>query len=94
MMGVGNRLFEKDHDFICEGDTELIAINNGGAAFLLVYTLFLLSFSVMIWFVFYKIPDLYGLIPKRAVKLDLKNNQQHPSDDIAASLISLSKEDE
>jgi hypothetical protein len=64
LMGIGNVLMERDHDFICENQTELLSINNAGAAFLLLYTLFMLSFSIMIWFIFYKLPDIYSLIHK------------------------------
>jgi hypothetical protein len=66
MMGIGNALFQQDHDFICNVGTDLVATNNGGAFFLLLYSIFLFSFTLMIWYAFYKIPDNYGLISKRS----------------------------
>lgn len=56
-------------DFICDADNEITPLSNKGAAFLLVYTLLLLTFSLMIWFVLYKIPDRHGLISKRGERL-------------------------
>lgn len=43
----------------------LLALNNEGALFLLIYSLLLLAFTAMVWFVLYKIPDRLGLISKR-----------------------------
>ncbi len=37
--------------------------------FLLVYTLLLLSFSLTIWLVLYKIPDRHGLISRTSERL-------------------------
>lgn len=64
MMNIGNYLFAIDDDFKCDEETQIIITSNGGAAFFFVYTLLVFAFSFMIWLVFYKIPDHYGLISK------------------------------
>jgi|LauGreDrversion4_2_1035121.scaffolds.fasta_scaffold278298_1 hypothetical protein len=48
-----------------------LALNNEGAFFLMIYTLLLLAFSIMIWFVLYKIPDRHGMISKRQERLEV-----------------------
>lgn len=49
-------------------------MSNGGAGYLFFYSIILLSFSFMIWYVLYIIPDVHGLITKRhgkeAIALD------------------------
>ena len=60
----GNILFLEDADFYCLNNNIVIPTNNGGASFLLGYSLHLLMFSLMLWVVFYKIPSKYGLISK------------------------------
>jgi hypothetical protein len=64
MMAIGNALFEDNKDFVCIEVVEVIPLNNSGATYLLFYTLLMLLFSFMMWCVFYKIPDNYGLIYK------------------------------
>lgn len=53
-------------------------MNNVGASFLLAYTLILLGFSAMVWYVLYKLPEKHGLISKRnnkeAISLDPKGS--------------------
>lgn len=71
--------------------TALIAINNSGAMFLMIYSLLLLSFTLMIWYAFYKIPDNYGLISKRTKHLSLKSKEL--TDTYVENLINVSKED-
>lgn len=71
--------------------TDLKAINNSGAMFLLIYSLLLLSFTLMIWYAFYKIPDNYGLISKRTKHLSLKSKEL--TDTYVENLINVSKED-
>lgn len=64
-MPVGNALFDSERDFKCvETNNNLIVLNNGGAAYLFFYTLDIYLFSFMIWYVFYRIPDNFGLISK------------------------------
>jgi hypothetical protein len=75
-MSIGNSVFNQKKDFDCS-DTEnilrnlfkininFIALNNDGAGLLLVVSLTLYLFSLMIWYVLYKIPDSFGLISKR-----------------------------
>lgn len=42
----------------------VIPSNNGGAGFLLAYSCLLMLYSLMLWFIFYKIPSQFGLISK------------------------------
>lgn len=65
MMTIGNALFEEDKDFYCIDDSTVIASNNSGAGFLLVYCILLISYSLMLWVIFYKLPSSYGLIAIR-----------------------------
>ena len=76
MMTLGDILLSNMVDYKCDGFNEVtrkysyflkynIALNNKGAIFLLVYTVLVLAFSLMIWFVLYKIPDMHGMISKR-----------------------------
>jgi hypothetical protein len=65
MMGIGNILFAEGKDFTCEKESELIAANNAGAAFIFGYSLLILLYSGMLWYVFYHIPSKFGLIYKR-----------------------------
>jgi hypothetical protein len=62
LMVVGNLLFAENLDFACMNGNTVIATNNAGAGFLIAYSFNLIMFSFMIWFVFYKIPEYYGLI--------------------------------
>ena len=41
---------------------------------MLIYSLLLLAFTVMIWFVLYKIPDRLGLISKIKDRLEVNTN--------------------
>ncbi len=92
-MGVGNFLFREGDDFLCMKDTDLIAINNSGAFFLLIYSLLLLSFTLMIWYAFYKIPDNYGFISKVRTNNHLILKSKELTDTYVENLISISKED-
>lgn len=65
MMTIGNELFEEDTDFYCVDDSMVIASNNNGAGFLLIYCILLISYSLMLWVIFYKLPSSYGLIAVR-----------------------------
>lgn len=60
---IGNAVFSLSEDFTCEGDgTVLLPLTNSAAAFVLAQSLIMLSFSVMVLLVFFRIPDSYKLI--------------------------------
>eukprot|EP00347_Sterkiella_histriomuscorum_P022799 403337114 len=69
ILSLGNVLFDSGADFICADNSEVIASNNDGAIFLLFYSILILTFSLTLWFIYYKIPDHFGLVHK--------NNRQH-----------------
>ena len=56
-----------------------LALNNSGATFLLIYSMLLLSFSLMIWYVLYAIPDAHGLIMKGKSSLIVDNKGDNNS---------------
>ena len=62
LMIVGNSLFRKDSDFYCFNDSTVIPESNAGAGYMMVYTILILLYSLMVWFVFYKVPESYKLI--------------------------------
>jgi hypothetical protein len=62
---IGNAVIREDTDFDCRNDSTIVPMNNSGATFLLVQTIILLSFTIMVLLVFYKIPDNFGLIAKK-----------------------------
>ena len=94
LMGVGNHLFVEDRDFTCLNETVLKAANNSGATFLLVYTLFLLSFTLMLWFVFYALPDHFGLISRKLQRLDIKQKDMINDDFVDNLVVDITKEEE
>lgn len=98
MMPVGNALFKKGEDFRCDNDVEVVVMNSAGATYLLIYTLILFAYSFMIWFVFYLIPDRFGLISKRKHKrVDLLNrmtDQIHDDNIILNSIMNVSDADD
>lgn len=54
---LGNLLFDPDRDFLCkENGTVAAPITNGGAIYMLIHSLILLSFSIMVLLVFYVVP--------------------------------------
>lgn len=61
-MIVGNSLFNKDADFYCYNDSTVIPESNAGAGYMLIYSVLILCYSLMVWFVFYKVPERYKLI--------------------------------
>jgi len=76
--------------------------------FLLIYSVLLLAFTLMIWFVLYKIPDLHGLISKRKERLTVnptesmlivqgydpkKENQRHASQALAEFMVMTKEND-
>lgn len=64
-MIIGNALFREDEDFVCIDDSCVLVTNNSGAGFSLVYSVLILSYSIMLLVVFYHFPSKYGLIAKR-----------------------------
>lgn len=81
-MSIGNYLLKYDDSFVCIDDTELLPLDNDGATFLFVYTVFILSFTVMIWLAIYKIPDYYGLITKvRQPRVTLQSSTRKADDE-------------
>ena len=42
----------------------LLSADTSGALFMLFYTLFYFMFSILIWYIFYRIPDKSGMISK------------------------------
>lgn len=73
MMGLGNYLFIEGKDFQCVNESELLAANNQGAAFIFGYSGLILLYSLMLWFVFYLIPAKYGRITRGNVPLRLSS---------------------
>lgn len=68
---IGNLVFKNIPDaFDCIDDgTVLIPLTNGSAAYMLIMSLLLLSFSVMVLLVFYKIPENFGLVATRGRRI-------------------------
>ena len=73
---VANEAFDIGKDFDCIDDTVVVPLTNTGAAFLMVQSILLLSFTVMVLIVFYAIPDRYKLIAKKRKKIR-KVSKQH-----------------
>lgn len=67
---IGNTLSDEE-SFFCYKHFYLIVENSAGAWFLTIYSFFFFSFSLLIWNIFYRLPDSYGLLRKR--KLDVVN---------------------
>lgn len=65
VQGIGNAVIREDTDFDCRDNSVIVPMNNSGATFLLIQTILLLSFTIMVLLVFYKIPDNFGLIAKK-----------------------------
>lgn len=55
--------------FDCYDYVYLIVENADGATFLIIYTIFSFSFSLLIWNIFYRLPKSYGLIKKRRIDI-------------------------
>ena len=63
---LANVLFEPNIEFTCnEGGTVITPNTEAGAVYLLIHSLLVLSFSVMVLLVFFRIPDYYKLVAKR-----------------------------
>ncbi|CDW76431.1 UNKNOWN [Stylonychia lemnae] len=96
MMNLGNYLFEKDHDFYCYDETQIEATSNEGAIFFFVYTMLIQSFSLMIWLVFYKIPDHYGLISKVKETIMIQANRagSYENEALVDNIIQIARDDD
>lgn len=46
----------------------MMSESTSGSIFLLFDDLFLYLFSILIWFIFYRIPDMYGLLGNISAK--------------------------
>lgn len=65
---MGNILFDPDEAFTCEsGGTVIIPKTEAGVIYLLIHSALLLSFSVMVLLVFFRIPDHYRLVAKKGI---------------------------
>jgi len=63
---IGNLAFEPNSDFFCDaGGTVITPKTDLGAIYMLIHSLLLLSFSIMVLLVFFRIPDHYKLVAKR-----------------------------
>jgi len=60
---LGDRLF-KINDFKCHQEHYIIPLNSGAAAFLFAEALMFYLFSVLIWIIFFYLPEKYGMITK------------------------------
>jgi len=68
LIAIGNTLEDEKDLFMCFEDVYLIVIKNKGAWFFICQSLFLFLFSILIWHIFYRLPDSYGLLKKREAK--------------------------
>lgn len=68
---LGDELFEK-HDIDCMDDMIIIPKNNSAASFLLFNSILFFAFSLLIWYIFYSIPEKHGLVSKKKHKISLK----------------------
>eukprot|EP00347_Sterkiella_histriomuscorum_P006135 403353934 len=97
MMSIGNYSLFIDEDFTCTSDSYIQVISDGSAIFFFVYSLLLLAFSFMMWVIFYKIPDHYGLISKTKPDMYIGPDNTRltiDSESIAENIIQISREDD
>lgn len=52
----------------CRLDWYLIPVTNSGSVLMVLHTLYFYAFSILVWYVFYKIPYRHGLIFKRQAR--------------------------
>ena len=71
LIAIGNSLFDDDTSYKCLHNVYLIVNDPIGALYLTFHAIFVFMFSVLIWYLFYRIPEKYGLI-KRMQTEDLK----------------------
>ena len=65
LIAIGNALFDDDRAYKCLFHVYLIVNNAEGAWYLICHSIFVFLFSLLIWFIFYRIPDKYGLLKKK-----------------------------
>jgi hypothetical protein len=66
-IAIGNAIFDYHEAFRCIDDVYLIVEDPYGAAYLLFHAFFVFAFSLLIWNIFYRLPDSYGLLKKKVV---------------------------
>ena len=62
LIAIGNSLFIDDTSYKCIKSVYLIVNDGLGAAYLLCHSIFVFMFSLLIWYIFYRIPEKYGLL--------------------------------
>jgi hypothetical protein len=67
---LGN-IFYEQKNFICMFDHYLIVTTNWGAFYLTLHSSFFFLFAIMIWDIFYRLPNVYGLIISKVDKKSL-----------------------
>jgi len=92
LMMIGNNLLWKESDFICINKRTLMANSNTGAAFMMLYSCLILIYSMAIWFVFYKVPEIYKLISKTRDPLSMNIQYESIQEAMVESLMQISKE--
>ena len=65
-----------DEDVLCIQDEYLLALTNKGSFYLLVYSLTVLIYSFVMWYIFYHLPSNYKLVAynrmgEERVKVDI-----------------------
>ncbi|CDW76323.1 UNKNOWN [Stylonychia lemnae] len=62
LLFVGNVIHSQGEIFICTKSWYMMSESPEGSVFILVDYIFLYLFSILIWFIFYRLPDKYGLL--------------------------------
>lgn len=57
-----------ENTFLCVTTWYMISVTKAGSVFLLFHNLFLYLFSILIWYIFYRIPQKYGLLGHSSAK--------------------------
>lgn len=70
----GNSFYQKEN-FTCLFHDYLIVTSDWGALYMFIHSSFFFLFAVMMWFIFYRLPRLYGLVVSRtnAPRVTLKS---------------------
>ena len=76
-MSISNILYT--NNFICVEENNVRATDNLGSSLMLFMALSILLFSLMMWYIFYKIPERSGLISKAKAKTRLILNDNSVS---------------
>lgn len=63
-IAIGNTIYDEQR-FHCFYEVYLVSANTSDSVFLLFHSIFIFAFSFLIWYIFYRIPDNYGLLSKR-----------------------------